>query len=94
LGRISYNICYSYDLTFIIKDTAGQERFGSMARVYYKEAHGCIIVFDVTRASTFDAVSKWKADLDNKVQFPDGNPIPCILLANKVLRTTNIYNLV
>ncbi len=81
-------------MTFIIKDTVGHERFGSMARVYYKEAHGCIIVFDVTRASTFDAVSKWKADLDNKVQFPDGNPIPCILLANKVLRTTNIYNLI
>lgn len=64
-------------------DIAGQERFGNMTRVYYKEAVGCFIVFDVTRQSTFDAVAKWKHDLDSKVQLANGNPIPCILLANK-----------
>ncbi|CAF1125570.1 unnamed protein product [Rotaria sordida] len=64
-------------------DIAGQERFGNMTRVYYKEAVGCFIVFDVTRGSTFEAVTKWKTDLDNKVQLPDGNPVPCVLLANK-----------
>ncbi|XP_062135525.1 ras-related protein Rab-32 isoform X2 [Drosophila sulfurigaster albostrigata] len=64
-------------------DIAGQERFGNMTRVYYKEAVGAFIVFDVTRSGTFDCVSKWKEDLDSKVQLPDGSPIPCILLANK-----------
>lgn len=64
-------------------DIAGQERFGNMTRVYYKEAAGAFIVFDVTRSATFDAVVKWKQDLDSKVQLPDGSPIPCILLANK-----------
>ncbi|XP_049546905.1 nucleolar protein dao-5 isoform X2 [Anopheles darlingi] len=64
-------------------DIAGQERFGNMTRVYYKEAVGAFIVFDVTRSATFDAVIKWKQDLDSKVQLPDGKPIPCILLANK-----------
>ncbi|KAL9912307.1 ras and EF-hand domain-containing protein homolog isoform X2 [Glossina fuscipes] len=64
-------------------DIAGQERFGNMTRVYYKEAVGAFIVFDVTRSGTFDCVSKWKEDLDSKVQLPDGTPIPCILLANK-----------
>lgn len=64
-------------------DIAGQERFGNMTRVYYKEAVGAFIVFDLTRASTFDAVAKWKNDLDNKVQLPDGRLIPCVLLANK-----------
>lgn len=63
----------------------GQERFGNMTRVYYKEAVGAFIVFDVTRSSTFDSVIKWKQDLDSKVQLPDGNPIPCVLLANKVV---------
>lgn len=38
----------------------------------------------MTRSATFDAVIKWKQDLDAKVQLPDGSPIPCILLANKV----------
>ena len=55
-----------------------------MTRVYYKEAVGAFIVFDVTRTSTFESVAKWKQDLDAKVQLPDGSPIPCVLLANKV----------
>ncbi|XP_043466865.1 ras-related protein Rab-32 isoform X6 [Leptopilina heterotoma] len=64
-------------------DIAGQERFGNMTRVYYKEAVGAFIVFDVTRSATLEAVVKWKQDLDSKVQLPDGSPIPCVLLANK-----------
>lgn len=63
--------------------TPGQERFGNMTRVYYKEAVGAFVVFDVTRASTFEAVSKWKHDLDSKVKLANGNPIPSVLLANK-----------
>ena len=63
---------------------AGQERFGQMTRVYYKDAIGAFIVFDVTRAATFDAVAKWKKDLDLKVELPDGNNVPCVLLGNKV----------
>lgn len=62
----------------------GQERFGNMTRVYYKEAVGAFIVFDVTRTGTFDAVVKWKQDLDSKV-LADGEAIPCVLLANKVM---------
>jgi len=45
----------------------GQERYGNMTRVYYREAVGALVVFDVTRASTFDAVLKWKDDLNSKV---------------------------
>ncbi|XP_050424380.1 ras-related protein Rab-32 isoform X2 [Adelges cooleyi] len=64
-------------------DIAGQERFGNMTRVYYKDALGAFVVFDVTRPGTFDAVVKWKQDLDAKVSLEDGTPIPCVLLANK-----------
>jgi len=65
-------------------DIAGQERFGNLTRVYYKDAVGAFLVFDVTRSATFDAVLKWKSDLDAKVTLPDGRPIPVVLLANKV----------
>mmetsp|Transcript_76746 Transcript_76746/g.106589 ORF Transcript_76746/g.106589 Transcript_76746/m.106589 type:complete len:213 (+) Transcript_76746:28-666(+) len=64
-------------------DIAGQERFGNMTRVYYKEAVGAFIVFDVTRASTFEAVHKWKHDIDSKVHLPNGDNVPVVLLANK-----------
>ncbi|XP_018327052.1 ras-related protein Rab-32 isoform X2 [Agrilus planipennis] len=64
-------------------DIAGQERYGNMTRVYYKEAVGAFIVFDVTRVNTFESVVNWKTDLDSKVQLSDGSSIPCVLLANK-----------
>ncbi|XP_021562656.1 ras-related protein Rab-32, partial [Carlito syrichta] len=64
-------------------DIAGQERFGNMTRVYYKEAVGAFVVFDISRGSTFEAVLKWKNDLDSKVHLSNGSPIPAVLLANK-----------
>jgi len=64
-------------------DIAGQERFGHMTRVYYKEAVGAMIVFDVTREKTFQAVTKWKADIDDNLEV-DGVSIPVVLLANKI----------
>ncbi|EDV23601.1 uncharacterized protein TRIADDRAFT_27795, partial [Trichoplax adhaerens] len=64
-------------------DIAGQERFGNMTRVYYREAVGAFIVFDISRASTFDAVQKWKSDLDSKVTIGEDMAIPVVLLANK-----------
>ncbi|MBN3283476.1 RAB38 protein, partial [Polyodon spathula] len=64
-------------------DIAGQERFGNMTRVYYREAMGAFIVFDVSRLSTFDAVTKWKEDLDSKLTLSNGKPISAVLLANK-----------
>ena len=45
---------------------------------------GALLVFDITRMSTFDAVQKWKSDIDEKVTFPGGQSIPVVLLANKV----------
>jgi GTPase SAR1 family protein len=53
-----------------------------MIRVYYKEAVGAIIVFDITREKTFQAVTKWKADIDDNLSV-DGLSIPVVLLANK-----------
>ncbi|KAM9348288.1 ras-related protein Rab-38b [Symphorus nematophorus] len=64
-------------------DIAGQERFGNMTRVYYREAMGAFIVFDVTRHTTFEAVIKWKEDLDSKLMLADGTSIATVLLANK-----------
>jgi len=65
-------------------DIAGQERFGNLTRVYYKEAVGAFVVFDVTRKVTFDNAAKWKSDIDSKVTLPqDDRAIPMVLLANK-----------
>ncbi|KAF6075625.1 RAB29, member RAS oncogene family [Phyllostomus discolor] len=64
-------------------DIAGQERFTSMTRLYYRDASACVIMFDVTNATTFSNSQKWKQDLDSKLTLPNGKPVPCLLLANK-----------
>jgi small GTP-binding protein len=65
-------------------DIAGQERFGNLTRVYYQEAVGAFVVFDLTRAVTFDLVVQWKKDIDSKVFAADMKPIPCLLIGNKM----------
>lgn len=57
-----------------------------MNRIYYKGALGCAIMFDVTSLSSFRSCCHWKRDLDNKAVLPNGDRLPCILLANKVIR--------
>lgn len=64
-------------------DVAGHERFGTMTRVYYKYAIAAVIVYDLQRPATFDAVLKWREDVNNKVVLANDAPIPCLLLANK-----------
>ncbi|CAG5124397.1 unnamed protein product [Candidula unifasciata] len=74
---------HKYNIKLQLWDIAGQERFTSMTRVYYKDAHACLIMFDLTQKSTFQNTVRWKRDLDQKCNLVDGSPVPCLLLANK-----------
>jgi len=64
-------------------DIAGQERYGNLTRVYYREAVAALVVFDLARPDSFEATQKWKNDIDAKVTLPNGDPIPVVLVANK-----------
>jgi Ras-related protein Rab-21 len=48
-------------------DTAGQERFRAIAPIYYKEARGAVLVYDITDQTSFDRVVKWVKELQNMV---------------------------
>jgi small GTP-binding protein len=80
--RVQWNETTTADVQ--LWDIAGQERFGSMTGVYYRESVGAIVVFDVTRGSTFEMCSVWKKDIDEKVRTADGEPVPTLLLGNKI----------
>ena len=51
--------------------------------MYYREAVVAFVVYDLTEPKTFDAVPKWKQDLDSRLNFGDYQ-LPVVLLGNKV----------
>ncbi|CAN6216615.1 unnamed protein product, partial [Urochloa humidicola] len=46
-----------------IWDTAGQERYRAITSAYYRGAVGALLVYDVTRHSTFENVERWLKEL-------------------------------
>jgi small GTP-binding protein len=61
-----------------IWDIGGQKRFEVMRSEFYKGASGAVLVFDLTRMETYNAIDKWL----NEVRYYAGN-IPFILIGNK-----------
>ena len=54
------------------------------SQIFYKDALAALLVYDCTRPESFDAIAKWKGEIDEKVSLPNGDPLPVYLLANKV----------
>jgi Ras-related protein Rab-1A len=46
-----------------IWDTAGQEKFRSITRSFYRDCQGAFIVFDLTKKSSFNEVKTWIEEL-------------------------------
>jgi Ras-related protein Rab-1A len=46
-----------------IWDTAGQERFKTITATYYKGAHGCILVYDITDRQSFQDIENWLGEV-------------------------------
>jgi len=61
-----------------IWDIGGQERFEMLRTDFYKGASGAVLVFDLTRMETYNAIEKWL----NEVKHYAGK-VPFILIGNK-----------
>ncbi|XP_062454148.1 ras-related protein Rab-25 [Rhea pennata] len=46
-----------------IWDTAGLERYRAITSAYYRGAVGALVVFDITKHQTYDAVERWLKEL-------------------------------
>ncbi|KAL2342274.1 hypothetical protein Fmac_010214 [Flemingia macrophylla] len=62
-----------------IWDTAGQERYRAITSAYYRGALGALLVYDVTKPTTFENVSRWLKELRDHA---DAN-IVIMLIGNK-----------
>ena len=63
-----------------IWDTAGQDRFRSITKNYYKGAHGIILIYDVTSRKTFENVKNWVTQIREEVS----DKVSIILVGNKI----------
>lgn len=67
-------------IKFEIWDTAGQERFASLAPMYYRNAQSALVVYDVTKPTSFIKARHWVNEL--KAQASPG--IVIALVGNKL----------
>ncbi|EDW30034.1 GL22545 [Drosophila persimilis] len=62
-----------------IWDTAGQERFRTITQSYYRSANGVLIVYDITKRSSFSNLQKW---IEEVRRYTASNVL-IILIGNK-----------
>jgi len=67
-------------LRFEIWDTAGQEKYRSLTTMFYKDANAAVMVYDVTRAESFEELKNYWAK-----QIKENSPenIILVIAANK-----------
>ena len=77
-----------------IWDSAGQERYKAIVAGHYRRAAGALIVYDVTKKSTFEHVTNWLKNINemaekNCITYLVGNKID-LLDNNKNIREVSI----
>ena len=68
------------NITLHFWDLAGQERFGTQVKTYFRHAKGCICIYDITNLASKQHIGKWKGLVEDHA----GLATPCILLINKI----------
>lgn len=67
-------------VTMQIWDTAGQEKYKSLAPMYYRSADIAILCFDVTNLSSYEAMEQWSNELISKAP----SQMQLIICGNKI----------
>jgi small GTP-binding protein len=60
-------------------DTAGQEKFRTITKAYYRGAHGILLVYDVTSVDSFDQTRQWMKSIQDNTT----DPVSVIFVGNK-----------
>ncbi len=61
-------------------DAAGQKHFEKIRGMYYRDAKGALLCFDVNNPVSFKNLNSWVEELDENV----GRKVPVLLVGNKI----------
>lgn len=70
-------------ITVQIWDTAGTERFQALGTALYRGSDCCLLVFDVTSSSSFQALEKWHKQLLWQIEPGEEASFPVAVIGNK-----------
>lgn len=70
----------SVNIRLQLWDTAGQEKYRSLAPMYYRSSAAAILVYDVTNKESLENLKTWIQEINNKA--PQG--IAVIIVGNKI----------
>ena len=48
-------------------DTAGQDRYRTIAKNYYKGSHGILLLYDITKENSFENIREWVQNIREEV---------------------------
>lgn len=60
-------------------DTAGEERYRSINRIYFQKAQGIILAYDITSRESFEGLDNWIKLINDNIDYA-----PIVLIGNKV----------
>jgi len=66
-----------------IWDCAGQEKYRSISRTIYHGTKGIFLVYDITKADSFDHLEEWINEINTIIDPEKLAKIPVILIGNK-----------
>ena len=64
----------------VIWDIAGQEKFKFLRKEFYSGANGALVIFDLTRLNTYEAIDDWLSEMFEILK----KDIPIVIIGNKL----------
>ena len=86
VSEFSYKIFQYKEKYYRIQlwDLAGQDKNTTITKIFSKNAHGCLVLCDITNKETMNDTLKWKESVDESARFLDGGILPSVLVENKI----------
>jgi Ras-related protein Rab-1A len=68
-------------VTCFLYDTNGQEQYDALSDIYYRDADGCLLVYDITNKESFDSI---KNTYIPKIKEKCKQNMQIVLIGNKL----------